>query len=403
MQRIEKNFRGLTVLLALATALAAAGYYLLLLWKLEWITDIQLHVGMLQNALRGQGSVPTNFGFYAVVRIASGFSERPGYLLAAAIGVIGLAWGGLVAASGYAGADLLERRLVGEEVAASLPGPLLALLAATGSCLVFPLPASFEGWYLGLLPPNVYHNSTIICALPFNVLAFWLGVKQLAVIRRPAALTDDVVLALVLVIGAIFKPSYAFAFIPAYAVLFMRQFGLRLPVLGRLAVALLPVLLVIAGQLLWTRQHPHDTLYGASNLALGWPAGWRTFVPGFGPARVAACAASSLLVPVAAYALRPAWLRRRPHQLALGSLLAGLLLFLLVHETGLRARHGNFIWQVVAASHVLHWVILLEGLAWVPTDPAESRRKKLLLGLLAIEVLSGAVYLASSLVRGVYQ
>ena len=402
MQRIEKNFRGRTVLLALATALAAAGYYLLLLWKLEWITDIQLHVGMLQKVLRGQGSVPANFGFYAVVRIASGFSERPGYLLAAAIGVIGLAWGALVVVSGYGGRRLGPAPALGEQEAGPLPGTLAVLLAAAGSCLLFPLPASAEGWYLGLLPPNVYHNSTIICALPFSVLAFWLGAKRLASSIWPA-LTDDVVLALVLVVGAIFKPSYAFAFVPAYAVLFVRQFGLRLPALGRLAVALLPVLLVIVGQLFWTRQHPHDTLYGASTLALGWPAGWRTFVPDFGPARAAACAASSLLVPVAAYVLRPAWLRRQPHQLALGCLLAGLLLFLLVHETGLRARHGNFIWQVVAANHVLHWLILLEGLTWVPANAGQRRRKTLLLGLLAIEVISGIVYLVSSLFRGVYQ
>ena len=402
MQRIAKNFWRLTVLLGLATALAAAGYYLLLLWKLERITDIQLHVGILQKVLRGQGSVPANFGFYAVVRIASGFSERPGYLLAAAIGVIGLAWGGLVTASGYAGADLLKRRLVGEEVATPLPGPLLLLLAAAGSCLLFPLPASAEGWYLGLLPPNVYHNSTIICALPFSVLAFVLGVKRLTA-TRPPALAHDLALSLVLVLGAVFKPSYAFAFGPAFAVLFGRQFGLRLPTLGRLAVVLLPVLLVVAGQLLWTRQHPHDTLYGASTLAVGWPAGWRTFVPDFGPARVAACAASSLLVPAVAYALRPVWLQRPAHQLAVGSLLAGLLLFLLVHETGLRARHGNFIWQVVAANHVLHWLILLEALTWIPADAGQSRRKKLLLGLLAIEVVSGVVYLVSSLFRGVYQ
>ncbi|MDQ2771057.1 MAG: hypothetical protein M3Y54_11220 [Bacteroidota bacterium] len=399
MQQAEKNFRRGVGLLGLATIFVAAGYYWLLLWKLAWITDVQLHVGMLQKVLRGQGSVPANFGFYEVVRVASGFSDEPGRLLAAAIGVIGLAWGALVVVSGYGGRRLWQTCALGEPETA--PGVVL-LLAAAGSCLLFPLPASGEGWYLGLLPPNVYHNSTIICALPFSVLAFVLGVKRLAA-TRPPALADDLALSLVLVIGAVFKPSYAFAFLPAYAGLFVRQFGLHLRALGRLAVALLPVLLVIAGQLLWTRQHPHDTLYGASTLALGWPAGWRTFVPDFGPARVAACAASSLLVPVAAYALRPVWLRRQAHQLALGSLLAGLLLFLLVHETGLRARHGNFIWQVVAASHVLHWLILLEGLAWVPADAGQSRRKKLLLGLLAIEVVSGAVYLVSSLFRGVYQ
>ena len=402
MQKSAKNFLRDAGLLGLAVAVLAAGYYWLLLVKLGWITDIQLHVGMLRKVLRGPGSVPANFGFYAVVRVASGFSEQPARLLATAIGVVGLAWGAVVAVSGYSGAGLLDMPVADEGGTAGKSSPVLALLAAVGSCLLFPLPASTGGWYLGLLPPNVYHNSTIICALPFSVLAFVLGVKRLSA-TRPPALADDLVLSLVLVVGAAFKPSYAFAFGPAYAGLFLTRFGRRPAALGRLAVALLPVLLVIAGQLLWTRQHPHDTLNGASILALGWPAGWRTLVPGFGPARVAACAASSLLVPAVAYALRPAWLRHRAHQLALGSLLAGLLLFLLVYETGLRAQHGNFTWQVVASSHVLHWVILLEALRWVPADAGQGRRKKLLLALLAIEVLSGLVYLVSSLFRGVYQ
>ena len=136
---------------------------------------------------------------------------------------------------------------------------------------------------------------------------------------------------------------------------------------------------------------------GASTLALGWPAGWRTFVPTFGAGRVAACAASSLLLPAVAYALRPHWLRSRLHQLAVGSLLAGLLLFMLVYETGPRALHGNFVWQVIAASHVLHWLIVLDALAWVPATPGQKIRHRVLLAVVAIEVLSGLVYLVSSL------
>jgi hypothetical protein len=86
--------------------------------------------------------------------------------------------------------------------------------------------------------------------------------------------------------------------------------------------------------------------------------------------------------------------------LALLSLLAGLLLFLVVCETGPRARHGNFVWQVVAASHVLHWLILVEALAWVPAS-GQQRRRMLLLGLLALEVLCGVLYLMHALFAGI--
>ena len=63
MQQIEPRFWKRLALLGLATALVATGYYVLLLWQLQWPTDIQLHAIMLQNAIQGGGAVPANFAF----------------------------------------------------------------------------------------------------------------------------------------------------------------------------------------------------------------------------------------------------------------------------------------------------------------------------------------------------
>jgi hypothetical protein len=398
IDKLQANFRRYVVLAGGLTAALAIGYYLLLIRGLGWVTDIQFHVRLLHRASTGPGAVPANFGFYAVVHLLSGLACEPGRLLNAAIVVVGLAWGGLVVASAYGGVALLQLPMhEGAGVAARRKA--IALVAAVGSCLLFPLPPSPAGWYLGLLPPNVYHNSTIISAMPFSVLAFAVGCRRLAG-SSLSARRDDLALAGLLVVGAVFKPGFAFAFVPAYAGLFGLQHWRQGRQLGRLALVLLPVVLLVAGQLRWTSQHPQDILNGASVLAVAFPAGWHTFVPDFSAARVLACAASSFLVPVAAYALRPDWLRRPAHRLALLSLLAGLLLFLVVCETGPRARHGNFVWQVVAASHVLHWLILVEALAWVPAS-GQQRRRMLLLGLLALEVLCGVLYLMHALFAGI--
>lgn len=398
-EKIKADFRLFVILAGGLTAVLATGYYLLLIRGLGWTTDIQFHVGLLYKACAEQGAVPANFGFYELVHLLSGFACERSRLLNVAIVVVGVAWGGLVVASAYAGLALLSASVAGEASTAARH-QAIALVAAVGSCLLFPLPVSPAGWYLGLLPPNVYHNSTIISAMPWSVLAFAMGCRRLTTSRQ-SALAPDLLLALVLVVGAVFKPGFAFAFVPAYAGLFALQHRWQGRQLLRLALVLLPVLLLVAGQLRWTSQHPQATLNGASVLAVTFPAGWHTFVPYFGPARVLACAASSFLVPVVAYALRPVWLQRPAHRLALLSLLVGLLVFMVVYETGPRARHGNFVWQVVAASHVLHWLILIDALAWVPASGQQRRRRMLLLGLLALEVLCGVLYLISALFLGI--
>ncbi|GAB3584936.1 hypothetical protein [Hymenobacter daeguensis] len=385
-------------LLSAVTAVVATGYYWLLIQYMGQPTDVQPHVDILYKACVGQGSLPANFGFYQLVYLLSGFSSSLSRLLSTALVAIAVAWGSLVGVSSYAGSGLLRRGAVAPGAAAG-PAPGMVGLAAVCSCLLFPLPFHSQAWYLGTLPPNVYHNSTVISAMPFSVLAFAYGVRRLSA-DRAARLPADLLLSLLLVVGAVFKPSYAFAFVPAFGLLFALKSRFRLAQLLRLALVLLPVALVIGGQLAWTNHHPNDTLGGASRLGLGFPAGWRTFVPDYGGWQVLACAASSFLLPVAAYGLRPDWLRRPAHQLALLSLLVGFGIFQVVYETGIRALHGNFVWQVVAANHVLHWVIVLEVMAWVPADVSQRRKRKALQFLIALEVLSGVAYLVRFLFLG---
>jgi hypothetical protein len=348
----------------------------------------------------GEGSVAANFGFYQLVRLASGFSCEFSRLLNTALVVVAVAWAGLVWVSGYAGRSLLQRGALVAQPRAGTGAALIGLAAAVCSCLLFSLPLSNEAWYLGTLPPNVYHNSTIISAMPFSVLAFAYGARRLSS-DSASGLADDLLLSLMLVIGAIFKPSYAFAFLPAFAILFALKYRFRLPPLFRLTLVLLPVGLVIAGQLAWTNHHPEDTLDGASRLAFAFPAGWRMFVPTYSGWQVLACAVGSFLLPGAAYSLRPDWLRRPAHRLALLSLLVGFGLFLVVYETGTRALHGNFVWQVVAANHVLHWLIVIETLAWIPANVSEQRKRTVLRCLIALEVVSGIAYLIRAVFLGI--
>ncbi|MBO2008982.1 hypothetical protein [Hymenobacter negativus] len=399
-QKADSHFRLLVGVLSAATMALATGYYWVLIRKLGRATDVQAHVAILYKACLGQGAVAANFGFYRLVQAASGFSCDLSRLLNTAVVVVAVAWGGLVSVSSYAGIGLLKRRALAELPVDDATQKVTGLMAAVCSCLVFPLPLNTADWYLGMLPPNVFHNSTILSAMPFSVLAFASGAHRLSQPAK-ASKSDDLLLSLLLVVGGIFKPSYAFAFLPAYALLFALKFRSQPAQLLRLTLVLLPVVLLVAGQLAWTNHHPKDTLHDASVLAVGFPAGWHTFVPGYGIGQVLACMAGSFLVPVSAYSLRPDWLKRPAHQLAVLSLIAGLGIFMLIYETGYRALHGNFIWQVVAANHVLHWLVCLESFSWAPANASQQRKRMLLVGLLAIEVLSGIAYLIKALFLGI--
>ncbi|MFC7666762.1 hypothetical protein ACFQT0_04515 [Hymenobacter humi] len=195
------------------------------------------------------------------------------------------------------------------------------LLAAVGACFFYTFPASwliggFDN-YLGLLPPNVYHNSTLVAAMPFSIAAFGLGLRQWRA-GSGASFWGDALLGLVLVGCALCKPSYAFAFVPAYGVL--RLLHIRHQPVGRLltglALAVLPVLLVIVGQAQWIARHPEVSFHGESHVALAFPAGWKmllflTDVDGWDSLLLGL---GSFALPLLAYALRPAWLRQPAHQ-----------------------------------------------------------------------------------------
>ena len=388
MSRVNRSI----VYISIFTSFIFSFYYLLLLVILSVKNDIILHVEIIEAWCGDREALPANFGFYKVVHLISGFTCNLRTLLLTASLVLGLAWGATVFVSGRLAKYVLA--VHGEELVrehSTIRTTVLILLAAVCSCLLFPLPVSTSVWYLGLLPPNVYHNSTIISALPFGIAAFAIGVRRLttATVSDPRT---DLLLASLLVLGTAFKPSFAFAFLPAYGLIFAWKVRFQVAALLPLILSLLPVSLFILWQLVWTNQHQGVNVDGPSHLVLGL-AGWHTFLPNYQLGHVVACAISSFALPILAYVMRPDWLRKLAHLLAVLCVFMAMAVFMLVHETGLRASHGNFTWQVVAANHILHWVVLLETCFWSPTTVAQKWRRRIIMGFAGLEILCGVAFL----------
>jgi hypothetical protein len=370
-------------------------YYVLLVDVMQKQIDIPLHVKMLYRACSEGRSIPANFGFYGLVYLLSGLDCNYRHLLLIGLPVLGLAWGGTVYLSARMSGELLAPSESTDDRTQSK-----VLLVAVLSCFIFPLPVSFSSYLPGLLPANVYHNSTIICSFPFAVWAFVLGLKRLRTANQ-ADWQADYKLTAILCIGLIFKPSYAFAFIPAYSLLYAYQVRFKLGALWRLALPVLPVLLLIGAQLWWTSTHQDSNMdTHESHVSIAFPAGWRTYVPQFTVGRMFACFITSFALPILAYLARPQWLARLSHQFALLSIATAMAVFMLFYETGERAIHGNFVWQVIASNHVLHWVILLELFFWRPIARAEYWKRMALLAFTVLNIACASIYLTRLVVVG---
>ena len=381
-------------------------YYQWLLLDLHIMTDVQGHVDYLLQVCSQGYPWPANPGFHWVTWLLAG-QNCDGRLLHVGTWTLGLCWGVATYLTIRVGQQYIQAEakptLTPEHRAWS--DTTVAIVAAVAACLVFPPPAntfvdnSFSH-YLGLLPPNVYHNSTLVGAMPFAIAALGLALRQLRGRNRFGA---DALLGLVLAAGALFKPSFAFAFLPAYGICrLLRGRQALVRHLAGMVLVSVPVVLVIIGQTWWIAHHPEVSLGGKSNFAIAFPAGWKMFLPELTAGQAFMLGLSSFALPLLAYGLRPGWLAKPAHQLLLLSTFFATIQFMLVYETGDRAGHGNFTWQVIATNHWLYWLVLLEALNWRARTKSERVRQFVLVTAIALSLASGIVYFSEIGLTGSY-
>lgn len=390
---------------SLVVGLGMVWYYNWVVLELQTETDIQAHIIYLAKVCDQGYPWPSTPGFYWVTWMLAGKSCDVQYLLRVATWVLGACWGMSTYLAIWAG-QLLTDDSLAAPARRTWPRMAGTVAAAAAACFMFSPPA---GWfldnydiYLGLLPPNLYHNSTLIAAMPFAIAALGLALHQLRYNYIPRFGTDAV-LGLLLVIGALVKPSFTLAFVPAYGIcrlLWGRQAFWRH--LAGLLVATIPVILLIAGQSWWITAHPEISMHGKSEIGIAFPAGWKTFMPNLTTEQSVLLALGSFALPILAYVLRPSWLGKPTHQLVVLSTVFATAQFLLVYETGGRAGHGNFIWQVVATNHWLYWLVALETLYWQATTRSERIRQVVLVCAIAASVVSGIIYLSAIGTTGTY-
>lgn len=87
---------------------------------------------------------------------------------------------------------------------------------------VFGIFANTSTMYLSYFVPNVWHNSTIICSMPFAIASYNLSVKQLDKYERKRGIWIILWLALSILV----KPSFFFVFAVAYPLITLMKCGI---------------------------------------------------------------------------------------------------------------------------------------------------------------------------------
>ena len=248
--------------------------------------------------------------------------------------------------------------------------------------------------YIATLPTACWHNTTIIFCTAFSVALFWYMVRWF---KDGYQTGDFCAMCFFLVLSALSKPSYLFAFLPTYGIVALLCFP---PQRSRRALLVIPVLLAVAFLCITAKQMEHFkvAVNGGELRAYGQGVYWAPFeyyLHYLKNARtLIAVHASSVLFPL----LTGLYLAVRnvkkifPARIVVtGTVLQfafGLLCaYLLNIGSDFDRWHGNMTWQILACNYIVFTMCVIALLRIQARAAA-----RILLGFYGLHVLSGFIF-----------
>lgn len=344
------------------------------------VTDLELHAKIVRVAIE-EHTFPGNFLFYLTSAVGAGFGTSD---LAIKVSMTVVLAGSV--ALKYAASVALAAR---ESAAGMAPTGLVVAVALLS--FAFSLPTSEV--YLGQIPPNVWHNSTTIFLMPFALVLFGVSAQYLRDGERRWLWA--MLLAAAFNVAA--KPSLLFALLVVFPIFAMVRFRLARrswEALG--ATAVMGVFVLI--QYVYTfKSGSTEAVYQAGNFGVSGESHvrvqflhvWRYYSDSI----LLSLAASFAFPVVALAAYRRRLLDDDLVRYALALAGAGIGVFAVLTETGVREFHGNFIWQAIVANYILFLVTLIR--IWPLLDFARDRiRSSLVAVAFSAHVVAGLYFLA---------
>lgn len=356
--------------------------------------DIHDHAAFARQMALGQRPYSGNFLVYLMVNVLSFFSNNA--VLSEAVLCLMIA--GATTYRFYLASQKINQLVYSDGL--SKKAEISTLFWALSLIFVFaiPIPGYFTDdcfMYLGSFVPNVWHNSTILILFPFALLLFDLSYKQLQSFDKQRNLFILILVSLNLFI----KPSFFFVFICVYPLLLLFTYKFK----KEFWYSILPLavgccLLVLEYWIIYKVGIPTDK--EASSVI------FMPFYknPEFGDElmQIPIALFFSILFPLlySIFNISRLW-KSTLFWYCLLSFVVSVLIFFFISESGPRASHGNFYWQIVICT----WICFFGALVSLLKD-FKTRGKTGINNLLAtvylIHVVIGVIYFVRLLVTGGY-
>lgn len=362
------------------------GIFAYIMFVIKWNSDLCAHTYIAQQMLEEHRLFSTNFLMYFLINLLTFFTGAK-YPMRAVLVLL------------LAAANTAKYTIV-REAFREWTSSKNAKWAAFAMLFVYIIPLMYflkplgiflsaDNMYLGYYVPNVWHNSTILCMMPFAIACYLLSVKQFK------QYTDrrNKYISLFLVLSVLVKPSFFFVYVIAYPIIMLSQYGLS----KTFSKSLLPLL---AGGICLVYEYVTIYYSGVNDGSSVVIDIAQLFTLDFWQSHILYLVVS-LSLPLLFLCLYGRTIVRDPEfWFVLIMLVCGLGIMWCCRETGPRATHGNFGWQTIAAMWFVYFYMLKTATS-SEVSPLPQRggySQKAMLIIFGLHVIMGFVYLGKFLV-----
>ena len=354
--------------------------------------DMREHAAFAREMLSGVRPTAGNFMFYWLVNIVSlfsgniRFSEISLCLLLASATTYRLYWS--------------QKKIVAVNANGknSRSDYWLSFGFAASLLFVFAIPIPSysldEFMYIGNYVPNVWHNSTVLFVFPFALLLFEQSYRQLT--QYDAQRNNWILLFIFL--NVFIKPSYFFVFVSVYPLLLILKYKFK----KEFWQGILPVMigLVFLGLEFWSIYLTKDPFSNEKSSVIFQPFYSSPLFPDLWPMPYAFI--FSLLFPLLYAAFNFNTVRKSQlFWFSSLSFIVSVFIYLFIAETGPRATHGNFYWQIVICTWICFFVSLIALLRDFKQQ-GKTFKNSLLLSVYGVQVVMGIIYFVRLCATGNY-
>lgn len=368
-----------------------------LIFGLEISSDFVIHAFYVQWFAEGKNILPANFLYYLIVYALSGFSKNFVLIMGATA----------MTAAIFITLKFYATRLFLNHFSKLKPKEVLGLSISLLVVMSLPSLEILRGgkfYFLPQLPPNTWHNSTLVCLMPFAIALF--SISYTSIFKQSK--NNWIQMTCLVVINILIKPSYFLVFLAAYplAWLWFNGFSiLKNKVFWLYMSPLILGLIMLAIQHQFLYNNVKSVYYlvertGSAAVIKPFHV-WYAFAKNIPMSFIL-----SLAFPIFLFSVwgKTLWQSKLMQYLLMSSFFS-LCIYILLSETNEHEFCKNYSWQLYVTNYLLFTLCGAFLIEKIETWKWQSlvRKEKIALIFYALHVLSGVIYLLKMLITRSYK